>query len=219
MGRLGHIGSSAPLRRELFPDGFAGEVMQIVWETWRDFAMNREVKHEPRITALFRATLIDAYVAAGRSWFITLEDPVTDPIFGTEEGRNDLNFFPPQHFGQKVFFTLECKRLNVTTNSGFSHKADQYVTAGVQRFVDGKYSEGLPCGGMLGYVMDARIDSAFTKVESELKARTTQLKISGKNIWRIPSSILPKCINSADTKHDRSDGCFMLHHLLVGVVR
>jgi len=219
MGRLGHTGSSVSLRRELFPGGFATEVMQIIWETWRDFAMNHDVKIEPRITALFRASLIDAYVAAGRSWFITLEDPVTDPIFGTEAGRNDLNFFPPQHFGQRVFFTVECKRLNVTTNSGFSHKADQYVTAGVQRFVDGKYSEGLPCGGMLGYVMDAHVGGAFKKIESELKARTSQLKISSKSLWSIPSSVLPKCPTSADTKHDRSDGQFLLHHLLVGVVR
>lgn len=219
MGRLGHTGSSVPLKRELFPAGFAADVMQLVWDTWREFALHRDVRLEPRITALFRAALIEAYAAAGRSWFITLEDPVTDAVFGTEVGRNDLNFFPPQHFAQKVFFTLECKRLHVTTASGFKHQADKYAMEGVQRFVDGRYSAGLPCGGMLGYVMDGRADAAFKQVESELAARTAKLKMSGKPMWKTPSITLPKCAESADTAHARAEGLFALHHLLVGIAR
>jgi hypothetical protein len=219
MGRLGHSGSPIPLRRELFPLGFAGEVMQLAAETWRAFAMHREVRLEPRITALFRDALIEAYDAAGRSWFITLEDPITDPIFGTEEGRNDLNFYPPRHHGQTVFFTMECKRLHVQTSSGFAHKADQYVTEGVQRFVDGQYSTGLPCGGMLGYVMDNKVAAAFRRVEGELAARRAKLKISGKPIWKTPSVTLPASAESADTAHTRGDGSFALHHLLVGVTQ
>ncbi len=217
MGRLGHTGSSVPLRRELFPAGFGGEVMGLIWDTWRSFSLHHQVRMEPRITALFRTALIDAYVAAGRSWFVTLEDPVTDPTFGTEEGRNDLNFFPPNHFGQKLFFTLECKRLHVTTASGSKHLADRYVLEGVQRFVDSQYSSGLPCGGMLGYVMDNAVDAAFKQVESELASRKTALKLTGKRTWATPSSILPDCAHSADTLHGRSDGNFLLHHLLVGV--
>lgn len=219
MGRLGHTGSSVPLKRQLFPKGFAADVMRLVWDTWREFSLHRDVRLEPRITALFRSALIDAYVAAGRSWFITLEDPVTDAVFGTEEGRNDLNFFPPQHFAQKVFFTLECKRLHVTTASGFKHKADQYATEGVQRFVDGLYSAGLPCGGMLGYVMDGRAGVAFKQVEIELEARAAKLKMTGKLTWITPSITLPKCSESADTTHARADSKFALHHLLVGIAR
>lgn len=217
MGRLGHLGSSAPLCRELFPLGFGGEVMQLVWESWQQFALHHDVRMETRITALFRAALIEAYVAAGRNWFIALEDPVTDATFGTEEGRNDLNFFPPRHFGQKLFFTLECKRLHVTTASGFRHKADAYVHEGVQRFVDERYSRGLPCGGMLGYVMDGRTRAAFTMVEAELKLRRATLKMNGSRTWKHPSAHLPGCVQSADSEHLRSDGKFSLHHLLVSI--
>jgi|GEM_PF-1594014 len=217
MGRLGHTGSSVPLRRELFPAGFGGEVMQLVWETWRTFSLHRDVRLEPRITALFRTALIDAYVDAGRSWFVTLEDPVTDPTFGTEEGRNDLNLYPPNHLGQKLFFTLECKRLHVTTSSGFKHLADRYVLEGVQRFVDGQYSAGLPCGGMLGYVMDNAVAAAFKQVEAELAARNAALKLKGKKTWDSPSAALSGCSHSADTLHGRADGDFLLHHLLVGL--
>jgi hypothetical protein len=191
--------------------------MQLVWNTWQAFSLHRDVRLEPRITALFRAALIDAYVAAGRSWFVTLEDPVTDPTFGTEEGRNDLNLFPPNHFGQQLFFTLECKRLRVTTSSGFKHMADRYVVEGVQRFVSGQYSAGLPCGGMLGYVMDNMVETAFKEVENELAARRAALKLISKKTWDTPSAILPHCVQSADTSHTRADRDFLLHHLLVGI--
>jgi hypothetical protein len=214
MGRLGHVSSSQPLKRELFPTGFAGEVMQLILGTWQTFSLNHNVRLETRITAVFRDALIDAYVAADRSWFITLEDPITDPTFGTEEGRNDLNFFPPQHYGQKVFFTVECKRLHVTRPSGFKHLADAYVEKGMQRFVDGQYSRGLPCGGMVGYVMDGQIVSAFTKVQTEIENRYNQLRIPvGKPIQK-PSVTLSDYEFSADTVHVRSDGEFMLHHAL-----
>lgn len=219
MGRVSNQGSSSELRRALFPSGFAGEVMLLVSETWKEFALHRQVRLEDRITAVFRDALIDAYVAAGRSWFIELEGPVTDSTFGTELGRNDLKFFPPQHFGQKVFFTVECKRLHVTTDSGFRHLGDQYIDEGVQRFVDGKYSAGLPCGGMLGYVMDNRVGDAFSRVQGELLSRKAKLKMKGTHAFRTPSSVLPTETHSADTHHDRNDGLFVIFHLLVGVAR
>ena len=217
MGRLGHVSSSQPLKRELFPNGFAGEVMQLILGTWQTFSMHRSVRLETRITAVFRDALIDAYVAAGRSWFITLEDPITDPTFGTEEGRNDLNFFPPQHYGQTVFFTVECKRLHVMRASGFKHLADLYVEKGIQRFVDGQYSSGLPCGGMVGYVMDGQVQTAFDNVQNEIACRLKSLCLLRRDALEKPSSVLPSYEFSADTVHARSDGDFKLHHLLLAV--
>jgi hypothetical protein len=219
VGRLNANGSSSALRRKLFPKGFAGEVMRLILETWQGFSLHRRVRLEARITAVFRDALIDAYDAAGRSWFIELEGPVTDPTFGTEIGRNDLKFFPPRHHGQRVFFTVECKRLHVTTESGFRHLGDKYVDEGLQRFVDGKYSAGLPQGGMLGYVMDNRLPKAFAKVCDEIAARRKSLCMKGTGSLSYPSSILPTVPQSADTFHQRSDGELTVHHLLVGVAR
>ena len=219
MGRLNGTGSSSRLRRELFPGGFAGEVMQLVLETWQEFSLHREVRLEERITAVFRDALINTLTAAGRSWFITLEEPVTDPTSGKEMGRNDLRFYPLQYPGQKIFFTVECKRLHVTTDSGFRHLADKYVKDGLQRFVEGKYSAGLPCGGMLGYVMDNCIADAFTKVCSEIISQRHIIKMKTTEMLRSPSSILPMQQYSADSIHHRMDGVFTVYHLLVGVVR
>jgi hypothetical protein len=218
VARLGSSGSANLLRRELFPLGFSGEVMRHVVDTWRAFSLHHSVRHETKITAVFRDALIKAYVAADRSWFIALEDPITDPDFGTELGRNDLRFYPQNHYGQTIFFTVECKRLRVPTKNGISHLADKYVVDGMQRFVDGKYSSELPCGGMVGYVMDNNVSDAFDAVQAAIKAKRKQLKIPPKGISN-PSAVLPKYEWSADTHHKRTCGAIKLHHALLGVVK
>ena len=214
-----HSGSSQPLRRKLFPIGFAGEVMLIILETWLVFSLRNEVRKENRITAIFRQALIDAYVEAGRSWFITLEDPVTDPDFGSELGRNDVRFYPINHHGQTIFFTVEFKRLRVRTTSGFKHLTDKYVDDGMLRFVNGQYSAGLPCGGMVGYVMDNERSKAFASILSEIEQQKTALRLRPKDALCVPSVYVPDYEWSADSFHTRTDGIFALHHLLVGVTK
>ena len=214
---MNHAGSTSLLRRELFPVGFAGEVMLLVLETWLVFSLRHDVRHENRITAVFRAALIEAYVRSGRMWFIALEDPITDPDFGTGLGRNDLRFYPPNHRGQTMFFTLECKRLRVITASGFNDLTTEYVDHGIMRFVNGQYSAGLPCGGMIGYVMDNEPLKALDSIISEIKLKAVSLRLRAKDGIRTPSTLLSGCETSADTFHQRIDGPFELHHLLVGV--
>jgi hypothetical protein len=218
MARLSHSGSTRDLRLALFPIGFAGEVMVHLLETWRTLCLQRQVSKETAITAVFRDALINAYVAAGRSWFITLEDPITELDFGTETGRNDLRFYPPNHYGQSIFFTVECKRLRVVGESGLRHLADKYAEEGIQRFVDGRYSKGLPCGGMVGYVMDNQTELAFASMQAEILSKTRRaLKVPAREGIRVPSAVLPDYEWSADTFHNRRDCKFLVHHLLVGV--
>jgi hypothetical protein len=224
------------MRRRLFPAGFGAEVMQLVRDTWTVFTRHHSVSYEEPITALFRRALIDAYVATGRNWFVTLEDPVTDPTFGTELGRNDLNFFPPVHRGQTVFFTVECKRLNITRppsvkalavaqrakktppSPKFCPLAREYVTQGIKRFVSELYSKGLPCGGMVGYVMDNDLDDAFRRIREEIRKSRKSLLISTQPSDSTPSAALPDWKHSVDTRHHRSDGEFLLHHALFAAV-
>jgi hypothetical protein len=216
VARLSSTGSPGLLRRELFPIGFSGEVMLHILETWQAFSMNQAVRHETKITAVFRDALIQAYVAAGRNWFIALEDPITDPDFGTELGRNDLRFYPPDHHGQTVFFTVECKRLRVQRKNGVSYLTGKYVEDGMQRFVDGQYSSDLPCGGMVGYVMDNNVSDAFKAIQAVIKSNRKKLSIPPKGIVN-PSAALPKYRWSVDTHHNRTAGAIKLHHALLGV--
>jgi hypothetical protein len=200
----------------LFPLGFSGEVMLHIVKTWQTFSLNSQVTHETNITAVFRDALIAAYVASGRSWFIALEDPITDTTFGTELGRNDLRFYPPNHYGQTVFFTVECKRLRVSTGARISQLAGKYVEEGVQRFVDGRYSSGLPCGGMVGYVMDNEMSKAFAAVQTAIKSRRKNVRLRARSL-RAPSAVLPNYQWSADTGHTVQEGNFTVHHALLGV--
>ena len=187
-------------------------------DTWRTLCLRRDITRETAITAVFRYALIDAYVAAGRSWFITLEDPITDLGFGTELGRNDFVFIHRITMARLIFFTVECKRLRVTGESGLRHLVDKYADEGVQRFVDGRYSNGLPCGGMVGYVMDNRTALAFVSIQEEILKKRSALKLPNQDDIRTPSAVLPDYEWSADTQHERTDCRFLLHHLLLGAI-
>lgn len=217
MGRLGHAGTSLAFKRELFKGGFGEQVIQYILAAWQAMTLHRSVRHEPCITALLSDELNAAFEAEEREWFAIPEVQETDPTFGTQLGRNDIRFFPAPHRHRRVFFTAECKRLHVRIKSGFKHLADKYVTEGIQRFVDGEYSKGVPCGGMVGYVMDNDLDAAFRRVRAEMVARRRPLRISTPHTDTVPSSALPAYPHSADTSHRRSDGDFLLHHVLVGL--
>lgn len=217
MGRMRSRGSSSELRRALFPHGFAGEVMMLIYETWRIFSMHRSVRHEEAITALLADELVNEYERLGWPWFIIPEVPVSDSTFGTELGRNDIVFFH-RSVSQRIFFTVECKRLHVRTSSGFKHLADKYVDEGLVRFTESRYSAGLPCGGMVAYVLDNDLDLAFEKVKAEILNKCKNLKMRMPGAFRQPSEVLKGLSYSADTNHIRKDGEFVVHHLLLGVV-
>ena len=208
--------SSTSFLHNIFPEGFAGEVMQLILQTWNnDLNLQENVRHETCITALFRDALINAYEEDGRNWFITLEDPITDPDTGQEQGRNDLRFYPPVHRGQKVFFTVECKRLHVTTASGFSSLIPEYVNEGMIRFITGVYSQNHSKGGMIGYVMDANITEAMRKIKNKIEMNSNCLQLLPQQGTEIPSSVLKDYPYSADTYHTRTSGEFVIHHILL----
>lgn len=197
MGRLGHVGTSLAFKRALFDGGFGGQVMQSILAAWQTMTLHHSVRHETCITALLSDELNAAFEADGREWLAQPEAQETDPTFGTQLGRNDIRFLPAPHRHRGVFFTAECKRLHVRTESGFKHLADQYVTEGMQRFVNGEYSKGAPCGGMIGYVMDNDLETAFRRVRAEIKNRHRDLQIPNRQSDKAPlcgaSGMAPQC--------------------------
>jgi hypothetical protein len=195
VGGLRLIGSSGPLRRALFPTGFSGVVMNLVYEAWQTFQMDLTVCLEERITALFARKLKEQYRVTGRIWFVTIEEPVSDPTSGRELGRTDIRFYPIDHKDQTIFFTIECKRLHVQTARSFRKLGNKYV--------------------MLGYVLDDRVQDGFDLVSREILSRKEQLRMVEPNCWVVPSKVLSTCPFTADTLHSLSDGEFTVHHVLV----
>ena len=67
-----------------------------------------------------------------------------------------------------TYLAYECKRLNVRRPDGRRSLSTEYVTQGLSRFVQEQYSEMLPVGCMLGYVLDGDIEHALRMVQEKI---------------------------------------------------
>ena len=82
------------------------------------------------------------------------------------KGRIDMAVFLDQD--RDRYIAYECKRLNERRGAGRRSLAGSYVTAGLSRFVSGQYSEHLPVGCMLGYVLDGDVTYAAKRVRAKI---------------------------------------------------
>ena len=60
------------------------------------------------------------------------------------------------------------KRLNVPRDDGRRSLAKKYVMDGLSRFTTGQYSENLPVGCMLGYVLDGDVKYVASSVQAKI---------------------------------------------------
>ncbi|MDT8278472.1 hypothetical protein RQ734_20650 [Roseomonas mucosa] len=77
------------------------------------------------------------------------------------------------------YLAYECKRLNVVNGGGRSSLATAYVTQGMMRFITEQYSEDLPIGCMLGYVMDGHLAFAQSRVHAAIAAHAPLMVQAG----------------------------------------
>ncbi len=78
---------------------------------------------------------------------------------------------------RNAYLAYECKRLNVQGKKGRSSLATEYAMEGLQRFVTEQYSEHLPIGCMLGYVMDSDVQHAKDATQKAINVNATSLKL------------------------------------------
>ena len=84
------------------------------------------------------------------------------------KGRIDVAVFLNQD--RDRYLAYECKRLNELRDDGRRSLAGEYVTEGLSRFVAEQYSENLPVGCMLGYVLDGDVPYAESSVREKIIA-------------------------------------------------
>ena len=60
------------------------------------------------------------------------------------------------------------KRLNVPSDAGRRSLAKEYVMDGLSRFTTGQYSENLPVGFMLGYVLNGDVKYVASSVQAKI---------------------------------------------------
>jgi hypothetical protein len=118
---------------------------------------------------------------------------------------------------EKVYFSFECKRLNVDFPSGFRPAAGDYCDKGIMRYVNEQYAPGLGRGGMLGYVMDGRCEAAINAVSSAVAGRRETPRLQHELPLQA-SSVLTGCPRARDSHHKTvTDEAFTIHHLFVAV--
>jgi hypothetical protein len=195
----------------LFPQGWTGEVLPLLIDTWDDFRLPRNVGRETRITKLFAEAIYERYEAEDRDWFVTVEHPDWDTA-GKETSRTDLRFYPPGRKRRKICFVFEAKRLNTPKSN-----ASEYVGAdGMMCFVTGKYGAGMPCGGMLGYVLDGDVARAHNAVCRAIRGNRTRLRLAADGEFHPTAPLLGHPWHGA-TRHQLDDGTLTIYHLLMEV--
>ena len=106
-----------------------------------------------------------------RAWFHSVAFQYHPPGYESNglaysKGRIDMAvLLDPMAEG---YLAYECKRLNIVRADGRRSLAREYVMDGLSRFITGQYSENLPVGCMLGYVLDGDVAYAVSSVRAKI---------------------------------------------------
>ena len=121
------------------------------------------------------------------------------------------------HNDRSTYLGYECKRLNVTGTDGARRsQAGAYVGEdGMMCFVTERYSEGLPVGRMMGYVMDGDMNFAFLRIEAAMAAEQPALGLQGELQEDPPIGIIRRFV----TEHERDGRWMEIRHALLPFVR
>ena len=134
-----------------------------------------------------------------------------------ELGRTDIAFKPfvPS---DKIYFCLECKRLNVRALNTLRPRPyfSEYVRNGMSRFISGQYAGALRNGGMLAFVLDADLNAAMAGVQGNIQAAHAELGMSLPADFA-SSSVRPADARIRETIHRRGHNHepFRMHHLFM----
>jgi hypothetical protein len=200
----------------LFPDGWTGEVLHFVIEVWEELRLPKAARSEPRITKLLAGAIIERYEREERDWFCSPEETDWNSE-GKEVSRTDLRLRPPGRKRRSVALVLESKRLNTPASN-----ASEYVGAGGMmcfiptKDVPAKYAAGLPCGVMLGYVMDGDLWRAYAAICKTVVEKRLALLLASDGEHRT-TPLLDGNQWHGQTKHLLPDGEFIIYHLLLPV--
>lgn len=209
------IGAPSP-EWDNFIANFIPDILELVLSAWSQMPSPAPDTHENPITKdLCRLMVLNKKVPE-LPFRISYQSVELFPLDGADTGEMDIAFYPAGSSREDIYFCLECKRLHVTKNGTFSTLATEYVTQGMMRFINGKYSMTINHGGMLGYVLNGDTAQAIANVSGAIQTRHADLGMAAPgNIHS--SSARPSDTNARETHHARPhhSGLFQVHHLFV----
>ncbi|MCE2697998.1 MAG: hypothetical protein PX483_21735 [Nostocales cyanobacterium LE14-WE4] len=210
------IGNSS-LWQDTFPDYLIPDILDLVLSAWQVFSKPKIDDHEVPITKRFRATLRQQKDLVRLPVMIDREIPEDDLESGTEKGRIDLRFISIERCREDVYFSFECKRLNVISTDGKrkSLAGDYTGKDGMMRYVTSKYASELICGGMIGYIMNGDSKTAIKAVDSQVNKLCKELRISPPS-GLCQSSLIPNHPQIKETTHILPRQ-FVIHHVFLSL--
>jgi hypothetical protein len=203
---------------EFFSDGNIPDIINMVLSAWKTFDKPDSNDIEVRINRRFREALRRECHALDLPFYVAPpEQEVNDPLTGNVTGRIDIALHNKFYAEENVYFAFECKRLNVMFKSVLHSQAGKYVgDDGMMCFITGKYSAGLPAGGMIGYVMDGNVVGARKSVAEAIERNGTRLRLqrgTGLQCCRL----MPRKGLVKETSHDLFKRAFIIYHIFLKV--
>lgn len=206
-----------------FDEDYLAEILQSIAIAWARMGHPKRNEIEDRITFRLAGRLANdphfaelPYNVIPQYWLLGLN--------GEKLGRLDIRF--KHRHSQRDYFAFESKRLHVTYPGGSC--STEYSTyagdEGMMAFIEGQYSEGLPAGGMLGYVMDGDTDRAWLGLGKRIEVRRIPLrlletsKLAESSLARVAAGGT-KGTQLGETEHDLGSRHLRLFHLLLPVRR
>ena len=196
-------------------DTMVPDILKLVTTTWEALPPPASDAYEDPITELLCLALKQNRDLSELPFRIDIQLVELEPEADQKQGRMDIAFSPliPR---EDIYFCLECKRLNVIKDGTLRKYASQYVTHGMVRFITGQYSKLVKHGGMLGYVLDGKVDNAIDDVSSVIHKSRDSLGMLKTAIVE-QSSIIPTDNRIKETRHKRPHNGqeFKIHHIFV----
>ncbi len=162
-----------------FPNEMVPDVIQFILAEWPNVKPPAGKPLENRITSRLAGHLSNAMREYDRPQFrFTCRPKIADAESDTETGELDIQVssFSPH---PDAFLVVECKRLNIETDSGFQSRAGEYVgNDGMGCFISGQYDCGGNVGVMLGYVMTRTIAGAIESIDRLLGSDYRSLRMA-----------------------------------------
>ncbi|HEY2364112.1 MAG TPA: hypothetical protein VGK36_23530 [Candidatus Angelobacter sp.] len=204
-----------------FKEDYLAELFSAVVIAWASMIPPKRNEIEDRITFRLAGRLANdpqfedsPYDIVAQYWLLGLR--------GQRLGRLDLRI--KHRYSQRDYFAFEAKRLHVTYPGG--KLSTEYATYsgedGMMAFLKGQYCKGLPCAGMLGYIMDNESTRAWTGLKNRIDSKRRRLRLSKGS--QLEESKLSYCVSKGkqgtllgETAHGLKSHRLRLFHLLLPV--
>ncbi len=210
-----HFGS--PVDWVKLIDSQVPEILALVIASWESLPAPAANEPENSITNRLCARMQNAPNRETLPFHIQPQDVILEPDSGDELGRTDIAFKPfvPS---DRIYFCLECKRLNVRISNASRPRPyfSEYVRNGMLRFISGQYAGAVRSGGMLAFVLDADLTAAMAGVRANIQAAQTELGMPSPADFA-SSSVRPADTWIRETNHRRPHNTepFTMHHLFM----